>query len=436
MDSQAGQIEKLKRGQRIAVLATFSLSGLAALKFVCGVLFDSRILVADAFHSSVDLIAILASWFGLWLAGRSKTSRFPYGLYRAETFVTLIIGVLITWGGVEAFLGGSSRLFTWTSQVPAFPFVPMAASLISVGVAFVVAKRESQIGKEINSRSLQAIASESFLDIGTSIVVTAGIVMSYARVPYVEGVVIMLIAALVARLGIQNVWRSTLVLLDANLDPDLQTDIAEKVRVVEGVRGVKDIKIRQSGPFKMVECKITTSPSLPLYSAHSLADRVEAVIQDHEEIESVFVHVEPEEQETVSLVIPVKEMNGLDSRMHGHFGRAPFFVILKARGDEAEIDDFYLNEFLGEKDQIHVGVKVIKAILRHGVDVVVTAQVGEISYHFLRERFVELFQGEENLAISEIIRRYRDGKLHPICPHPIETSVAERVSRGGDSKAT
>lgn len=435
MSDEAERTERLRRGQRIALAATLSLFALAALKFVGGIIFDSQILVADAFHSSLDLIAIFASWFGLRLASRAKTSRFPYGLYRAETFVTLIIGILIVWAGIKAFFSGYGRLSALDSAVvAAFPAVPIAVSSISVLVAFLVARKEKQVGKEINSRALLANASESFLDIGTSIVVTAGIFLGYARVPYVEGAVIMLIAVLVVRLGLGNAWRSTLVLLDANLDPELQAEIAKKVRALDGVRGVNEIKIRQSGPFKMVECKITTNPSLPLYTAHGLADQVESVIKVHEEIESVFVHVEPEEHETLSLIIPVKEMNGLDSPMDGHFGRAPYFVILRLRGGQAEIEDFYLNEFLGDNDLIHVGVKVIKAILRHRIDVVITAQVGEISYHMLRENFVELFQGKEGLTVSEIIRRYEDGELRPILPHPMEASIAERAAAKRKSK--
>jgi cation diffusion facilitator family transporter len=435
VSKQTGAIEKLRRGRRVALLAILSLSGLAALKFFAGIVFDSQILVADAFHSGVDLVAVLASWFGLRLAAKPKTSRFPYGLYRAETFFTLIIGVLVIWGGMETLWAGYGSLLTSASGKFAFPAVPITVSLISVLVAFFVARSERLIGREINSPSLQTNAAESFLDIGTSIVVTLGILLDYARIRYVEGLVIILIAILIVRLGIENAWRSMLVLLDANLDPELQMEITEQVRAIEGVRDVREIKIRQSGPFKMVECEIVTAPSLPLYTAHGIADRVESVIKNHEEIESVFVHVEPGEQEAVHVIIPVKEMNGLDSRVDGHFGRAPFFVILSLKGDKAEIEDFYLNEYLGEKDRIHVGVKVIRAILRHGVDVVITAQVGEISYSLLRENFVELFQGEEDVVVAEIIRRYKAGGLDPVHPHPMETSIVEREPRTRDDQA-
>ena len=63
--------------------------------------------------------------------------------------------------------------------------------------------------------------------------------------------------------------------MDANLDQELQSAIEEKINTLYGVKGVSEVKIRQSGPFRMVECKIATSPSLPLYKAHELADAAE-----------------------------------------------------------------------------------------------------------------------------------------------------------------
>ena len=87
-----------------------------------------------------------------------------------------------------------------------------------------------------------------------------------------KGSVVMLIALLIIRLGAKNIWTPILILLDANLDPELRAEIEEKISAVDGVKGVGDVKIRQSGPYKMVEYNIATSPSSSVYKAHELAD--------------------------------------------------------------------------------------------------------------------------------------------------------------------
>ena len=348
------KVKRLKQGQKIAFIATFVTFLLAVMKATIGYLFNSKVLVADAFHSGADLLAIFASGFGLWLASKGKSRTFPYGLYKAETLVSLIIGALIVWAGIEILRDGYHKLF-YIEAAQKFPIFPVCASLISVITAFFLARKERSVGESINSQSLVANASESFLDIVTSIVVLVGILLAYAKIPYAEGCIIILISLLILKLGLKNIWLSLLVLMDANLDPKLQSEIGEKIDQIYGVKGIGEVKIRQSGPFKMVESKIATSPSLPLYRAHELADKVEDTIsKNYEHIESVFTHVEPSRQDVISAIIPVKDINGLDSMVHGHFGRAPYYIVLKLTDNGTEIEDFYYNEFLAEKR--HIGV--------------------------------------------------------------------------------
>ncbi len=414
--------ESLKQGQRIAFIATVVTLLLAVIKVAVGYLFDSKILVADAFHSGADLLAIFASGFGLWMASRKKTERFPYGLYKVETLVTLIIGALITWAGIEMLTDGYHKLFDIT-DVKKFPILPVSVSVLSIIVAFVLARKEKDVGKSINSQSLIANASESFLDIFTSLVVLAGILLAYLRIPYIEGSIIILISLLIFKLGLENIWTSLLVLLDANLDAELQSDIEQDINRIYGVKGVGEVMIRQAGPFKMVECKILTSPSLSLYKAHALADKVEDHITNNfKHIESVFIHVEPSKENFVSAIVPVQDINGMDSKVHGHFGRAPYFVILKITDENVEIEDFYYNEFLGEKK--HVGVKVIKAVIWHKLDLLFTSRIGEISFHMLRDNFVDIYKTDEGLSVEDIIKKYRNQEIEQITEptHCIEES--------------
>jgi len=422
LQKKLDKTKSLKQGQRIAFIASFVTLLLAAAKAAVGYMFDSKILVADAFHSGADLLAIFASGFGLWIASRKKSERFPYGLYKAETLVTLVIGVLIMWAGLQILTDGYQKLFD-IADIKNFPILPVSVSILSIIIAFILARKERDVGKSINSQSLIANASESFLDIFTSLIVLGGILLAYLRIPYIEGLIIILISLLIFKLGLKNIWTSLLVLLDANLDAELQSDIEEDINRIYGVKGVGEVMIRQAGPVKMVECKILTSPSLSLYKAHELADKVEDhVTNNFKHIESVFIHVEPSKEKFVSAIVPVRDVNGLDSIIHGHFGRAPYFVILKIADENVVIEDFYYNEFLGEKK--HVGVKVIKAVIWHKLDLLFTSRIGEISFHMLRDNFVDIYKTDEGLSAKDIIKKYRNQEIEQITEptHCIEES--------------
>jgi cation diffusion facilitator family transporter len=422
MNTEAERKNRLKQGRSMAFLASLVILFLALGKGVVGYLFDYHLLVADAFHSAGDMVTVAASGFGLWLAARRKTEKFPYGLYKAETIATLFIGMLIVWAGVEMARDGFSKFFH-PSTAPEFPVLPVVISAISVITSLILAKKESEVGKAVNSQSLQVTAREMFLDTFVSAAVLVGILMTYWRIPHVEGGLIMVISLLILKLGGESIWMSILSLLDANLDPELQAEIGQKIAGISGVRGVPKLRVRRSGPFRMIDCTIESSPHIPLYRAHELADKIEdAVTGDYNEIETVFIHVEPSREKVLSALIPVAEVNGIDSRIHGHFGRAPFFVIVRFDGNKIEIVDFYYNEFLGEK--LHIGVKIIKALIHSGLNLLFTCSIGELSFYMLKENFIDIYRVDEELTVKEIIQGYRDKRLPVMTAptHPLEES--------------
>ena len=108
----------------------------------------------------------------------------------------------------------------------------------------------------------------------------------------------------------------------------------------------------------------------------------------------------------------VKDINGLDSKVHSHFGRAPYFVIFRLNGNNTEIEDFYYNEFLDEKK--HIGVKVIKAVIKYKLDLLFTSRIGEISFHMLKDNFVDIYKIEEGFSVREIVEKYRIRQIEPI----------------------
>ena len=107
-------------------------------------------------------------------------------------------------------------------------------------------------------------------------------------------------------------------------------------------------------------------------------------------IESVFIHIEPSTKKIITAIIPVKEINGTQSKIYDHFGRAPYFVVLRIEKDKTQIEDFYLNEFLDKTK--HVGLSVVKVIVNYGLDMLFTSQIGEISFYMLKENFIDIYK--------------------------------------------
>lgn len=434
MKSDAAKKELLHRGQHIALISSLITLGVALVKGVVGYGFNSHLLLADALHSAGDVVTIAASGFGLWLAARNKSATFPYGLYRAETVASLFIGVLIVVAGIELVQDGYRKFFV-DPVLGGFPLMPCIAALISLLANWYLAGRQHVVGQAINSQSLMVKARDTQLDSAISAAVLGGILLAYWQVPYVEGGLILLIALFVLKLGVETIWLSILSLLDANLDPELQEAINREIASIQGVRKVSLVRVRRAGPFRMVECTIETSPNLSLYKAHELADQVEeAILAAHGEVDSIFVHVEPYRGVTRTVLIPVTAVNGLESIIHDHFGRAPYFVLVSFDESRIAVEDFYLNEFLDEK--LHIGVKIIKAIAGSGFDLLFTCKIGELAFSLLQERYVDMYRVDGRVTVLELVTAFREGRLARLLrpTHSLDDSETGRLAESSGSE--
>ncbi|MBN2402122.1 MAG: cation diffusion facilitator family transporter [Spirochaetes bacterium] len=404
---------KLLNGKRVALLATVITLLMACGKYFIGMYYDSEVLIADAMHSFADTAAIMLSAFGLHLAGMPKNNRFPYGLYKAETIALLFVGLFISYAGIDLFIEGYKSV-TSPFHAANLQHVPMLTAFASIVISIFIAAIELKTSKEVKSLSLEANAKESFMDIITSIIVLAGIVLPSYNVPYVEGIVIILISLIVFKIGAGNTIHSIMVLLDADTNKAMRSDIEYCINTIRGIKAVNQIKVRETGPFKMVEIEIVTSPSATVFAIDRLSDEIRnTIIKNFDNIEGIFIDVKPAKNEIYRAVIPVLDNNGLESRVFSHFGKSKYFIIIRINEGRIEIEDFYLNEFLDKPK--HIGLNVIKSIAHYNIDLLFTMEIGEISFHILRDNLIEIYKiPEGKITVKTVAEQFLNGDLEKI----------------------
>jgi cation diffusion facilitator family transporter len=95
----------MEAGERLALASLGINLLLTGLKYFFGVFSGSLALLADAVHSSAEVVSSASIWAGIRLS-RRKTKRFPYGLYKVENLVALMTSEIILLAGYEIARGG------------------------------------------------------------------------------------------------------------------------------------------------------------------------------------------------------------------------------------------------------------------------------------------------------------------------------------------
>ena len=291
--------------------------GLAVVKGVAGVASSSTALIGDAIHSATDVLASIAAFVGLWVAGREHPS-FPYGLYKAETVATLVTSVAVI---VAAYEIGRQAMFGAERLPDVAIALPVAG--VSLVVALLFGLYQSREGKRLNSPALKADARDYLADALSTGVVFIGLLATkfgYAVDRWAAAVV----SLFVFRAGSALLVTALKDLLDASIDRETEREIIQMVEQHPRISRVKQCLSRTAGGRYIVDMDVIMhTPSHRI--ADHVADRLEELIPQKFPL-VVMARIRPHysADTVIKRLTPVTRPEGGPSL---HFVRSPWFLI-------------------------------------------------------------------------------------------------------------
>ena len=304
---------------RVAELSLLVNTGLVIVKLILSLLTGSLSLRADAVHSLIDIIGSSTLILGL-IISRRKSSSFPYGMYKVENFVAIVISFLLfgtAYEIVHQAIFVASALHEFNSLV----FVPVAVLIL---VPFFFGRYEVSTGKRFNSPSLLADGKNFTADVLSSTVVFFGLVGQYLQVP-ADRIAAVIVAIFIVKAGWDNLVNGMRVLLDASIDPQTLDRIRSTILSDPAVGEVEKVIGRNSGRYVFVEADITLRTS-NLERAHQISERIEREIaKTILNVDHTVLHYEPQHATKIRYAVPLANHEGAIS---DHFGEAPYFAIV------------------------------------------------------------------------------------------------------------
>ncbi len=400
---------KLKEGERAAMVSIVVSFLLSLAKAIVGYMSGSVVLITDAIHSAADSMTAVASWFGLKISQKKPTERFPYGYYKAENLATLVVSAFILYASIEMLLEGYSRLFVLPTLTR--PYEALAVALTSSILSYFLSRYMKLVGEKINSQSLIANSKERKVDILSSLIVFVAILLTFYKIPYVEGVITIFISLFALKIGIEVARDSVFALMDVSPSLDVEKKIIDILKNNKGVESFDNLRLRKAGPLIFGEVNVKVRKHTDVKRAHEIAESIENKIKNEvEELESLTIHVEPYKTEKEKIAIPIKTKNGLNSKIMHHFGRANHFIFITINRKTGKIESSYIKENPHKKDALRAGFKTAKFIVKEKIDALITYEIGEISLHTVRDNLVDVYKAEGE-TVKEVVKKYTDKKL-------------------------
>ncbi|OQY58671.1 MAG: hypothetical protein B6245_10660 [Desulfobacteraceae bacterium 4572_88] len=390
--------EKMEKGEKVAALAIGLHLMLFGIKYVFSMLSGSIALKAEAFHSLSDLVASSTVFGGLLIA-RRKTKSFPYGLYKVENLVSVLLAVAILYAGYEIAVETMRHDTVELKNV----WLTIASVLFVIGVTWGYSRYAVRIGREIHSPSLLADAQHVSVDMFASIAVLAGLLSSFVGFS-LDRVAAFLIVGIVVWCGGKILIDGIRVLLDASLD--YQTlSFAEKLilsdpQVVE----IQNLMGRNSGRYKFIEADIVLKTH-DLSKADFVTKRIEAKIREQvENVDRLLLHCKPLQKENLVYALPLTDDQG--QCISSHFGEAPYFGLFIVRIADSKVTGQHTLSNPFTQVAQGKGILVAEFLNKQQVDVMITKESfeGKGPFYVFSDAGTELVVTEVDTTAKALVQ--------------------------------
>ena len=267
------------------------------IKIGFGFWVQSAALIADGIHSLSDLLSDLLVIVAVRLGSREADYEHPYGHRRFETIATVILGVSLV------LIGGG---ITWSvmnrmanpEHLPVPNIFGIAIAALSILINEWLYHYTKRIAKKTRSKLLLANAWHQRSDAISSLVVLVGIGAVMLGYPLADAIAAIVVALMVAKIGLNLIFESIKELVDTSLPPKLVSEIRKAIMTIDGVEGIHLLRTRQMGEDALIDAHSVVDPRITVSEGHTIGDTVrDELISRFDDVMDVLVHVDPEDDE-------------------------------------------------------------------------------------------------------------------------------------------
>ena len=268
-------MNRLERRPDLVALASVAIgAGIVVAKIVVGLLTGSLGIISEAVHSFLDLAASGFTLVAVRTSGKPADSEHPYGHGRTENLAAFAEGVLLLVTAALIAFEAFRRLATGGAVVnPAgYAFALLIVTLaIEAGRAAILRR----VGRRVSSEAMLADATNRLADVLATLGVIAGLIGVRMGLSWADSVAALVVAAIVARAAGMLAWRSGDILID-RAPAGAEEQLRDAIRAVDGVREVRSVRVRRSGPNLIGDAGIATGRMLSVEAASALVKDVKA----------------------------------------------------------------------------------------------------------------------------------------------------------------
>jgi len=273
---------------RVAI-ATASL--LIMVKLLAWFMTGSSSILAALTDSLMDVTTSIINLFAIKIALQPADDDHRFGHGKAESLAGLAQAAFISGSSVLLMLNGASSLLNGNQIVASN--IGIAVMIFSVLITVTLVMFQSYIVRKTNSMAIKADSLHYRTDIFLNGAVLLALIFASIGWHWADGVFAIVVSFYILHGAWEIGSQSVDALMDKQLPKSDEELIVKTAYQIEGMRGVHDLRTRQSGNTKFIQLHLELDDDQSLFDAHEKADALEAELDKHFPHADILIHLDP-----------------------------------------------------------------------------------------------------------------------------------------------
>ncbi len=249
-------------------------------------------LISDTLNSFSDILASVGIHIAVRIGNKQADENHPFGHGRVEPLSGIVVAIFTGILGFEVLRSGVMAVMNYR-EIRHIPWV-MGILLATIAVKLFMTSYFFSTSKKFRSPGLKATAVDSRNDVLISSIALIGVAGTSMEVFWLEGAAAIIISGFILYSAI-NLGKENIDFLVGKAPPEeLIRDISAEVLTLEGVKGINLILAHYVGNTVHIEIHIAVDGNLMLSSAHDIATDVQEAVEQLDDVNRAFIHVDPD----------------------------------------------------------------------------------------------------------------------------------------------
>ncbi len=281
-------VKILKRATYLSLIVNIFLF---AMKIVVGIISNSIAVISDAINSLTDIVSSAVIMYSVRVSLKKPDQEHQFGHNAAQPIAVFLIALFTGVVGINVVEESIRRIISPDEiHVNSAVYIVLAVTVL---VKILLTRYQSSVGKTYKSPALKASAIDSLNDVLASSLSIIAVFIVEMGFPYVDGIAGILIAFFIFKSGYEIAKENLDYLMGRSAGEKLILEIANRAMAVKGVLGMNDLRSHYVGNKFHIEIHIEVDKNTITELSHDIGKKVKYAIQEIDEVQQVFVHIDP-----------------------------------------------------------------------------------------------------------------------------------------------